>query len=386
MKRKTLSILVLSIILTFSLVAFCACESSSSNESSSSSASSASSSSVEENSSNSNGNENSGSQSTSEDSENSSSLDELPSTITQNGINFKLLDNNTYEVWYPVTPVDNVIIPETINGAKVTSISVEAFKNRSWLESIEIPNSVTNIGFEAFSGCSSLTKVNYWGSVDEWVQISFYPTSNPTIYAKDLHIKGELLTHAEITLAPEINGFVFQNCQSLKTVEISKSVISIGRQAFENCSSLQSVTFEKESRLETIGYSAFYDCCSLETIEIPNSVTEIDFSVFYGCELLESVTFEEGSCLETIGSRTFSNCSSLQSIKIPYSVTSIGQGLFNNCNSLKSVSFENKSGWWITFDTLATSGKTISASDLSNLATAAQYLTSTYSSYYWKRS
>ena len=55
--------------------------------------------------------------------------------------------------------VDELVIPEFINGLRVTAIGKEAFKNETSLESVTIPKYVSEIGKKAFSGCSSLETV-----------------------------------------------------------------------------------------------------------------------------------------------------------------------------------------------------------------------------------
>ena len=75
----------------------------------------------------------------------------------------------------------------------------------------------------------------------------------------------------------------------------------------------------------------------------------------------------------------------LKEVTIPDSVTSIDNYAFDSCTSLTSVIFANPNGWWRAGSANATSGTAISASKLSNTATAAEYLKSTYYDYYWFR-
>ena len=58
-----------------------------------------------------------------------------------------------------------VSIPEEYNGQPVVSIGADAFAGFSALESIVIPNTVTEIQKRAFSGCTSLTAVRIPDSV-----------------------------------------------------------------------------------------------------------------------------------------------------------------------------------------------------------------------------
>ena len=52
-------------------------------------------------------------------------------------------------------PAYDVTIPGTINGLPVTSIGDHAFHYWHNLTSVTIPNSVTNIGDDAFSFCTA---------------------------------------------------------------------------------------------------------------------------------------------------------------------------------------------------------------------------------------
>ena len=167
---------------------------------------------------------------------------------------------------------------------------------------------------------------------------------------------------------------VFSDCP-ITSIEIPASVESIEECAFKGCSQLASVTFEKGSKLKTIGgmnlifpvsfdssgaqahLGAFSDCTALTSIEIPASVESIEECAFQGCSQLASVTFEKGSMLKTIGGRVYAynkdNCRygafgaftgcPITSIEIPASVETIEVAAFQDCSQLVSVTFEKGS-------------------------------------------
>ena len=326
--------------------------------------------------------------------------------------------NILYGAFESCSMLTSITIPDN-----VTSIGSEAFRGCRSLTSITIPSNVTSIGENAFYNCSSLTSVNFgensqlesigdWafaycssltsitipGSVTSIGEYAFYGCSSLTSVTFGENSKlesigdsafSECRSLTSITIpsnVTSIGDWAFYNCSSLTSITIPDSVTSIGYLAFFYCSSLTSVTFGENSKLESIGSSAFEYCSSLTSITIPDSVTSIGGDAFYECSLLKFVTFGENSKLESIGWRAFFYCSSLTSITIPSSVTRIGSEAFYNCSSLTSATFENTQGWWRSTSSSATSGPSISSSDLADPATAATYLKSTYYNYYWKRS
>ena len=121
--------------------------------------------------------------------------------------------------------------------------------------------------------------------------------------------------------------------ESIKSVELSSNVTSIGDWAFAYCSSLTSITISEG--VTSIGESAFMDCSSLTSITLPTCVTSIGNYAFLGCTSLTSITLPEG--VTSIGEAAFWGCSSLTSLTLPASVTSIGTGAFGDCSSLTSV-------------------------------------------------
>ena len=131
----------------------------------------------------------------------------------------------------------------------------------------------------------------------------------------------------------QIGWSAFSGCTSLTSITIPYGVVSIGWKAFFGCTSLTSITIPED--VTSIGESAFESCTSLTSITIPESVTYLGWKAFSGCASLTSVTIP-GS-VTSIGIRAFSGCTSLTSITIPGSVTSIGSSAFSDCTSLTSI-------------------------------------------------
>ena len=245
--------------------------------------------------------------------------------------------------------------------------------------SYEIPNSVTNIGDEAFYGCSSLTNITIPNSVTSIGNSAFnycrgltnitIPDSVTSIGSSAFSSCSSLTSITIPEGVTSIGSHAFGWCDSLTNITIPDSVTSIGNSAFSWCSSLTNINvsdnnknyssvsgvlFNKDKTeiiiypegkkdinysipegVTSIGNSAFSWCDSLINITIPNSVTSIGNSAFSWCDSLINITIPEG--VTGIGKSAFISCDSLINITIPNSVTSIGDTAFCSCNGLTKV-------------------------------------------------
>ena len=122
---------------------------------------------------------------------------------------------------------------------------------------------------------------------------------------------------------------------------------------------------------------------SLTSLILPDSIESIGNFAFFYCSKITSLKLP--SNLKTIGNYAFGNCSGLTSITIPEGVTSIGSSAFTVCENLNTIIFEEQEGWNCVSYQTGTAAVEISSTDLSNHSTAASYLNSTYSNYYWTR-
>ena len=144
-------------------------------------------------------------------------------------------------------------------ASEVTAIEAKAFKSKTTLTYIVLPNSVTSIGEEAFRGCSSLTSVHI-SDIGSWCNVDFKENaSNPLSQAHRLYVNGEEVKDLVIpNSVTSIRGYAFYFCSSLTSVTIPNSVKSVGNSAFGYCEGLTSVTIPNS--VTSIGNEAFELC------------------------------------------------------------------------------------------------------------------------------
>lgn len=243
--------------------------------------------------------------------------------------------------------IGEVSIPSSITYKSetytVTSVGNYAFDGAVNLTSIEIPTTIKRFyNVNVFKGCDKLVKVNYLGTIDDWVQISFdFYTSNPTYFSKNLYIKGELVVDAKIE-SSIINKAVFENCLCIKSVEIGEDVASIDGSAFEGCRNITSIKWNaKKAPLHTgVGNNFFNDASeNVESFVFGDKVEELPNALCQGMKKLNEVNIPKS--VTSIGAGVFAECSGLTSIIISDNVTSLGGYSFDECSSLASVIIGN---------------------------------------------
>lgn len=166
---------------------------------------------------------------------------------------------------------------------------------------------------------------------------------------------------------------------AVTSLVIEEGVTTIGHRAFLKATALASISLP--STLVSIGISALAQTV-ITALVIPENCTEIGSSALSDNKLLTTVTLPDGI---TVINGIFPGCYVLNNVVIPASVVKITPYTFNACYGLTSVTFQNTSGWWYSDDYQATSGTTLSATNLASTSTAAKYLSSTYLKYYWFR-
>ena len=140
-----------------------------------------------------------------------------------------------------------IIIPDG-----VTTIGENAYSGCSGLLSVTVPRSLRFVKNGAFGGCSNLGKVLI-EDISQWFNIDFASeSSTPLGYAKHLYNNDREITEIKI---PDdvisIGPYALYNNIGLSELYIPKSVTSIGYKALYGCSGLKSIKVENKRPIKT---------------------------------------------------------------------------------------------------------------------------------------
>ncbi|MBP5707141.1 MAG: leucine-rich repeat protein [Spirochaetales bacterium] len=116
-----------------------------------------------------------------------------------------------------------------------------------------------------------------------------------------------------------IEDDAFSGCTSLTKIDIPNGVIRIGNRAFFNCRLLKNLTIPNS--VISIGTGAMHNCYSLTNLTLPNFLVNIGANTFRSCRSLQQLTIPVG--VTTIGDYAFSGCKSLRTVVLPDTVMQI---------------------------------------------------------------
>ncbi len=186
---------------------------------------------------------------------------------TDDQFEFEKLEDGTWSIMVPYGRQisGEVIIPAYHENIPVTAIGDFGFDGQVGVTRVEIPETITKLGYGSFMNCEALTSVSIPNTVKQ------------------------------------ISSFSFSQCQALKEISIPESVTQLEDGCFEFCK-------------------------VLKQIELPESLSQIGPRCFYGCEALTNINLP--TSLTIVGDRCFHDCKSLSILELPKSLTSIGVAAF----------------------------------------------------------
>lgn len=213
-----------------------------------------------------------------------------------------------------------------IIGDNVERIPAYMFEEGGFTGTLTIPNSVTEIGRDAFSHCSGFTgDLIIPASTTIIKECAFMGCSG---------FSGNLIIPEGVTT---IEGSAFANCNGFSgDLVIPTTVNSIGSHAFDGCSGFSNVFYNAINCANASHYSTFRNCGGLLTIG--ETVERIPENLFMDAAFSGDLIIP-GS-VTSIGSSAFKNCSRFTGdLEIPESMVSIEASAFSSCSGFTTVHY-----------------------------------------------
>lgn len=309
--------------------------------------------------------------------------------------NYNTLENSPGKIFADNNYSGKLVIPSGIS-----KIGNNAFRNLTSLTEVEIPDSVTEIGYSAFEG-TGLTKVSIPDSVkdiDSWAFINCSNLEEAKIYNTDVNIGGyafcNIKENAIIYVANEylankyIDAYYINGTTDVISMNIGNEVINswqlgddiTGTLYYENgkyyfdvigtgamydfdsqqdfirvLNNYQNITATISDGITRIGNYSFTGTNTINSISLGKDVKRIGSYAFSSAkiknynlanvEVLESFSFNAAymdniilpDTLTAIDDRVFEYCSELTSLTIPKNVKRVGVSSINTCGKLTYV-------------------------------------------------
>jgi hypothetical protein len=159
----------------------------------------------------------------------------------------------------------------------VASLGDYGFFGCGSLTNVFIPASMTNIGVAAFTSCTGLTgfAIDALNPAYSTVDGVLFDKNQSTLVEFPAGLAGNYSIPDSVI---NIGSDAFYFCTGLTSVIMGTNVTSIGDSAFCACTSLATVNIP--IGVTSISNYAFYECPSLTRITIPNGVASIAYNAF----------------------------------------------------------------------------------------------------------
>lgn len=221
----------------------------------------------------------------------------------------------------------DIVLPTEAEFSGTTYTITEvgnAFKNNDTITGVTIPEGYTDIGTEAFSGCTTLKKAVIPGSVDTISSSAFLGCTalDTVVFEKD--------TASSLT----INAGAFANCTSLTAIELPARFSSTRYNFLYGCNALTSITLKDGAQNFAVSDNILYNVSGDTAVMVvyPGGKTETEFTI--PSEI-------NGKTIGSTAMHVFRSNPVLKKVTIPATVTSLGGFTFNSMKAIEEIILEH---------------------------------------------
>ncbi|MGN0819367.1 MAG: leucine-rich repeat domain-containing protein [Christensenellaceae bacterium] len=238
----------------------------------------------------------------------------------------------------------------------VEFIGERAFLWCQGIKTLVVPDSVTNIGFGAFNGCSSLVEITLpfvGNNRDESLNSHFGYVFAAESHEDNAGYTPNTLKTVNVTDATFIGDYAFNSMRKLKNVNLNEGITKIGQRAFFWCEGLEELTIPKS--VVEYGDSSLNGCSHLVKLSVPflgdkkSSPTCTNIGYLFGANdgknnagVMPSTLREVELTNETkICTNAFYGLKKLEKIVFCDYINEVEDNAFDGCKSLKFNESDN---------------------------------------------